>query len=209
MLGTWAYAVALPVYAYHSGGARAVGLLFFARFVLAALAAPWLGVLADRWSRRQLMLSADLFRCAIFVVMTAVASTGGSAYIVYTLAVASTIISGAYAPAQAALMPSLVSSPDELTAANLVGNTIASLGMFLGPAIGGVLLALSGPSAVFALEAGLFLWSAAFVVQVPRDEPPEHAERPRFLPELTAGFSTVLNPPAPPAIIRLSPPPTI
>jgi len=41
-LGTWAYAVALPVYAYHSGGTRAVGLLFFARFALAALAAPWL-----------------------------------------------------------------------------------------------------------------------------------------------------------------------
>jgi MFS family permease len=204
MLGTWAYAVALPVYAYHSGGARAVGLLFFARFVLAALAAPWLGVLADRWSRRQLMLSADLVRAAIFVVMTAVASSGGSAYIVYTLAVASTIISGAYAPAQAALMPSLVSSPDELTAANLVGNTIASLGMFLGPAIGGVLLALSGPYAVFALEAGLFLWSAAFVLQVPRDQPPERSERPRFLPELTAGFSTVLNRPALRVIIGLS-----
>jgi len=47
-LGTYAYAVALPVYAYHSGGARTVGLLFFARFVLAALAAPWLGLLADR-----------------------------------------------------------------------------------------------------------------------------------------------------------------
>jgi hypothetical protein len=38
-LGSWAYAVALPVYAYHAGGARAVGLLFFARFVFAAIAA--------------------------------------------------------------------------------------------------------------------------------------------------------------------------
>jgi len=104
-LGTWAYAVALPVYAYHSGGARAVGLLFFARFVLAALAAPWLGVLADRWSRRQLMLSADLVRCAIFAAMTAVANAGSSAYIIYVLAVTSTIVSGAYAPAQAGLMP--------------------------------------------------------------------------------------------------------
>src|ERR1700757_4876302 len=81
-LGTWAYGVALPVYAYHAGGTRAVGLLFFARFVLAALAAPWLGVLADRWSRRQLMLTADIVRCAIFAAMTTVASAGGSAYVV-------------------------------------------------------------------------------------------------------------------------------
>lgn len=203
-LGTWAYAVAIPVYAYHAGGARAVGLLFFARFVLAALAAPWLGVLADRWSRRQLMLTADLARCAIFIGMTTVASTDGSPYAVYTLAVLSTVVSGAYAPAQAALMPSLVDTPDELTAANLVGNTISSVGMFAGPAIGGILLALSGPSAVFALNSALFVWSAAFVVQVPRDEPPEQAEHPRFLPELLAGFAAVLRRPALRLVIGLS-----
>ena len=203
-LGTWAYAVALPVYAYHAGGARAVGLLFFARFVLAALAAPWLGVLADRWSRRRLMLSADVIRCGIFVGMTAVASAGGSAYVVYVLAVTSTIVSSAYSPAQAALLPSLVETPDELTAANLVGNTISSVGMFAGPAIGGVLLALSGTSAVFALNAALFVWSAVFVLQVPRDEPPERTERPRFLAELTEGFRTVVRTPALRVVIGLT-----
>ncbi len=203
-LGTWAYAVALPVYAYHSGGARAVGLLFFARMALAALAAPWLGVLADRWSRRQLMLSGDLIRFAIFVGMTAVASAGGSAYIVYVLAVTSTVVSGSYTPAQAALLPSLVETPDELTAANLVGNTISSVGMFAGPALGGILLAVSTPSAVFALNAALFLWSAAFVVRVPRDAPPQRAERPKFLPELTAGFRTVWRTPALRVVIGLT-----
>jgi MFS family permease len=203
-LGTWAYAVALPVFAYHSGGARAVGLLFFARMAFAAVAAPWLGVLADRWSRRQLMLGGDLIRCAIFAGMTAVAAAGSSAYLVYGLAVASTIVSSSYSPAQAALLPSLVETPDELTAANLVGNTISSVGMFAGPGIGGILLALSTPSAVFALTSALFLWSAAFVVQVPRDEPPQHTERPQFLPELTAGFTTVWRTPALRVVIGLT-----
>ncbi|HZT86142.1 MAG TPA: MFS transporter [Gaiellaceae bacterium] len=203
-LGTWAYAVALPVYAYHAGGARTVGLLFFARMALAAVAAPWLGVLADRWSRRQLMLSGDLIRCAVFVAMTAVASAGASAYIVYVLAVTSTVVSGSYSPAQSALLPSLVETPDELTAANLVGNTISSLGMFAGPAIGGVLLALSTPAAVFGLNAALFLWSAVFVLRVPRDDPPQRAERPRFLPELTAGFATVWRTPALRIVIGLT-----
>jgi len=203
-LGTWAYAVALPVYAYHAGGARAVGLLFFARMALAAVAAPWLGLLADRWSRRQLMLSGDVARCAIFVGMTAAASAGTSPYIVYLLAVTSTVVSGSYTPAQAALLPSLVETPDELTAANLVGNTISSVGMFAGPAIGGVLLALSTPSAVFALNAALFLWSAVFVLQVPRDDPPQPAERPRFLPELTAGWSAVWRTPALRVVVGLT-----
>ena len=204
-LAIWSYGVALPVYAYHSGGARAVSLLFFARFVLAALAAPWLGLVADRWSRRRVMLTADLIRTGILVAMTVVASTGGSAYLVYVLAVSATIVGGVYPPAQAALMPSLVNSPDELTAANLVGNTIASVGMFVGPAIAGVLLALSGPASVFGLTAGLVIASVAFVALVPADSPPERVgERVAFLPELTAGFRTVLHRPALRVVIGLS-----
>jgi MFS family permease len=204
ILGTYAYGVALPVYAYHSGGARTVGLVFFARFVFAALAAPWLGVLADRWSRQRLMLGGDLIRCGIFVGMAAVASAGGSPYIVYVLAVTSTVVSGSYAPAQAALLPSLVKTPDELTAANLVGNTIASVGMFVGPALGGILLAVSTPAAVFALNGALFLWSAFFVVQVPHDAPPERAERAEFLPEVTAGITTVWRTPALRVVVTLT-----
>lgn len=199
-LGIWAYGVALPVYAYHAGGggaqgARTVGLLFFARFAIAALVGPWLGVLVDRSSRRRMMLTADVIRCAIFAGMTAVASTGGTAYVIYVLAVTSTVVGQLFGPAQAALLPSLVESPEELTAANLVSNTVASVGMFAGPGIAGILLALSGPRAVFALTGALFLWSALFVLHVPRDAQPERAERPRFLPELAAGFTTVLRDP--------------
>ena len=203
-LGIWAYGVALPVYAYHAGGARAVGLLFFARFVLAALAGPWFGLLADRWSRRRVMLASDLIRCALLAGMTAIASTGGNPYAIYVLAVASTIVAVSYGPAQAALLPSLVNTPEELTAANVVGNTISSVGMFAGPALGGVLLALSGPAAVFALTGALTLWSVAFVLRVPRDQPPEPAERPHFLTELTAGFTAVLHKPALRVVVGLS-----
>lgn len=203
-LGIWAYAVALPVYAYHAGGARAVGLLFFARFVLAAIAGPWLGVIVDRWSRRRVMLTSDLLRCGIYAGMTAVASTGGNAYVIYVLAISATVVSVVYAPAQAALMPSLVNSPDELTAANIVGNTISSVGMFAGPALGGIVLALSGPSAVFALTGALTVSSVAFVLRVPRDKAPEAPERPHFLKELTAGFTTVLHRPALRVVIGLN-----
>jgi MFS family permease len=203
-LGIWAYGVALPVYAYHSGGARAVGLLFFFRFVLAALATPWLGLLADRLSRRRVMLTSDLVRCGLMAGMTAVAAAGGSAYAVYVLAIMSTVIASAWGPAQAALIPTLVNSPEELTAANVVENTISSVAMFAGPALGGVLLALSGPAAVFALTGALVLSSVLFVLRVPRDEPPKPEERPHFLAELTAGFTTTLHRPALRVVIGLS-----
>lgn len=203
-LGIWAYGVALPVYAYHAGGARAVGLLFFARFVLAALASPWIGILVDRWSRRRVMLTSDLVRCGLMAAMTLVATSGGNPYAVYAIAVASTVVAVSWAPAEAALMPSLVDTPDELTAANVVGNTISSLGMFVGPALGGVLLALSGPAAVFALTAALTFWSAVFVLRVPPDPPPEPSEKPHILVELTAGLLAVVRRPALRVVVGLS-----
>ncbi|HKD93860.1 MAG TPA: MFS transporter [Gaiellaceae bacterium] len=204
-LGIWAYGVALPAYAYRAGGARAVGLLFFARFVLAALASPWIGILVDRWSRRRVMLTSDLLRVGLMAAMTVVAETGGNPYAVYVIAVTSTMVAVAWIPAEAALTPSLVNSPEELTAANVVGNTISSVGMFAGPALGGVLLALSGPASVFALTGALALFSAAFVLRVPRDPPPEQPEeRPHFMAELTAGLSAVVRRPALRVVIGLS-----
>jgi len=78
------------------------------------------------------------------------------------------------------------------------------VGMFAGPALGGLLLALSGPAAVFALTGGLTLWSAFFVLRIPRDQPPEPGEQPHFLAELTAGFAAVFRRPALRVVIGLS-----
>src|SRR5690242_10137440 len=69
-LGGWAYSVGLGVYVYEKGGARAVGLVYFARWGSAALAAPWLSLFADRMSRRRLMLVADVARAALLTGMT-------------------------------------------------------------------------------------------------------------------------------------------
>jgi MFS family permease len=190
-LGAWAYAVALPVYAYHAGGARLVGIVYFARFAAGAACAPWLALLADRWSRRQVMVSADLIRMGIFAGMGALAFLHAPSWPVFVLAVCSTAVSSAFPPAEAALLPSLVSSPEELTSANVVMNTIGSASMFAGPALGGVLLALSGPAAVFAANAGVFVWSAALLLRIPRDEPPQGAEHAPALPALVDGFRAV------------------
>jgi MFS family permease len=194
-LGTWAYGVALPVYAFHAGGAKTVGIIYFARFATAAVCAPWLSLLADRWSRRQVMLWADVTRIGLVGGMAALAFLHAPSLPVFVLAVCSTAVSSSFVPAQAALLPSLVNSPEELTSANVVMNTIGSVSMFAGPALGGVLLALSGPAAVFTANAAAFVWSAALVFRVRRDRRPEGAEHARVLPALAGGFRAVWQEP--------------
>jgi MFS family permease len=195
-LGSWAYGVGLAVYAYHAGGARAVGILYAARWGVAAVAAPWLGVVADRGSRRTVMIAADLARVAIMGSITAIAFAHGPYLPVFVLAVLSTTVTSVFIPAQGALMPSLVETPEELTAANAVMNSVSSIGMFAGPAIGGVILAVSGAASVFALTAATFLWSAICLIGLPRDAAPAPAERAGHAAELTAGFRAIGQSPA-------------
>ncbi len=195
-LGTWAYTVAIAVYAYDAGGARAVAVICFARWGLAALLAPWLALPADRYSRRLVMLTSDLVRVLLVAGIAVVAASGGPSLLVYALAVATSIVTTAFHPAQQALLPALARTPEELTAANVSLSTISSVGMFAGPALGGVLLALSSAWVVFAVTAATFAWSAVFVARIPRDEAPARAGDESILPALAAGFRAIALDPA-------------
>src|SRR4051794_1346197 len=204
-LGSWAYGVGLAVYAYHAGGARAVGFVYFARFAAAAAFAPWLAVLVDRFSRRRVMVASDIARCILVAAMAVVAATMESGWIVLLLlAVLASIVSTMFGPAQGALMPSLVDTPEELTASNAVMNTIASIGMFLSPAIAGVLVATTSVSVVFAVTAGTFLWSAFCLAGVPADTRPTVEEPQSIAAELLAGVRAIVRVPALRIVVGLS-----
>jgi MFS family permease len=190
-LGTWSYGVAIAVYAYDAGGAKAVGILYAVRWGLGAFAAPWFSVLADRTSRRRTMLVADVLRAAFVGAIAVLAYADASWLPVFVLAVATTTTSSAFHPAQAALLPSLVETPEELTAANAVMNTISSAGMFIGPALGGILLALSGPGTVFVFTAATLVWSAICLSRIPADTPPPPAEDATRAGEVMAGFRAI------------------
>ena len=62
ILGTWAWAIAVVVYAYEHGGATAVGLVGLIRWTAGALASPFAALLGDRYDRRTVMVASDLSR---------------------------------------------------------------------------------------------------------------------------------------------------
>lgn len=195
ILGHWAYAIGLAVYAYRHGGAAAVGLVGLIRFLPAAVASPFAGVLGDRYPRVRVMVAADVGRALSLAGAAAIAATGGPAAAVYVLAAVISILQRAFSPAQRALLPALARTPEELTAANVTSSTIESLGIFGGPAIGGALLAVSSPEVVMAATAGAFLWSALVVARIrgPREAgEPVGAERlGGFVQTSMAGFKTI------------------
>lgn len=202
ILGGWAYLVALGVYAYDEGGPAAVGLVGLIRLVPAALLAPFVSLLADRLPRVAVMMASDLVRCALMLAAAATIATEGPAPVVYALVTVSAVAGTLFRPAKSALLPALVASPAELTAANVASSTLESIGMFLGPAIGGALLAVSSTSVVFAANGLTFLWSAMLVLGLRSHEPAR--ERPAPVPAgpaergssaLLAGIVTIAREP--------------
>jgi MFS family permease len=193
IFGTWAYGITVFVYAYEQGGATAVGVVGTARWLSAAVVSPFAALLGDRYDRRLVMVSSDLARVLLIGGAAAAAASDAAPIVVYALAALVGVASTAFRPAEAALVPSLARTPEELTAANVAASTIESVGIFGGPALGGLLLAATGPSTVFAVTAGLLLVSAALLVGVRPVAEAEAAEQQEesITDELLAGFRTI------------------
>jgi predicted MFS family arabinose efflux permease len=166
-VGHWSYAVAVSVYAYREGGATAVGVVWLMRMIPAAVVSPFSAVLGDRYPRRTVLAFTDLARCTLMVGAALAMGTHAPLVLVIALAAAISLVATPAEPAFAGMMPQLATTPVELTAANVASSAIQSVGFFAGPALGGALLAVSGPAAATSVTAGLVLASAALTARIP------------------------------------------
>ena len=163
MIGDWAYATAVVVWAYGVGGARLVGVWGAVRLLLMAFASPIGSVLADRLPRKTVLIGSDLLRALLAVVATICLFVDAPAGVVLVVATLLSLIGCVFRPAQMAWMPSLTRRPEELTAANGASSTIESVAFFVGPALGALLVSTTSVEVVFLLNAATFVLSAALV----------------------------------------------
>ncbi|MBA3842094.1 MAG: MFS transporter [Actinobacteria bacterium] len=154
------------MYAYHHGGATSVGVFVAVRLGIAATVAPFAAAFADRFARERVMLFSDLARVAACVLAGLAVTSGTTPYAVYALATLTSVLGTVFRPAEAALLPVLARTPEELTAANVVSSTFDSVGSFVGPAIAGILLGFTGVAEVLFVVAATFAWSAFFVARI-------------------------------------------
>jgi MFS family permease len=202
MIGDWAFATAVTVWAYEVGGVTAVGVWTAIRLTLMALTAPLASLLADRFPRKRVMVLADLFRAVLVGAAGLCLAFDTPAAPIFVLATLAGLLGTPFRCAQRALMPALANTPEELTASNGTGSTIESLSFFVGPTLGALLIAVSDIQTVFFLNVGTFVWSMVLVLGIhvpPRDEPdrpspgdPDDAEaKETFFSEVSGGFRAI------------------
>ena len=170
-----------------TGSATDLGLVLAARSV--ALVGSLLigGVVADRVSRRTVMIGADLVRLVGQGVTGVLLVTGHAS--VAELAISQACLgaaSGFFYPASSGLIP-LVAG-EWLQQGNSLRGMAMAAGNVAGPAIAGVLVVATSPGVALLIDAGSYGASALLLARLRRDvrggSPPQ-----RFVAELREGFA--------------------
>jgi MFS family permease len=174
-------AVPFQVYAL-TGSSLAVGLLGVAEFAPILALALVGGALADAFDRRRLVQLSEAGSALVAALLVANAALPHPRlWILFACAAAMAALTALRRPPMDALMPRLVER-DELKAALALDWAMTDTGSIAGPAVGGVLIAVAGLSATYAVDLATFAVSlvalSAMRTGVGGPGGPDHAEPP-------------------------------
>ena len=170
LLGQGVFLIALTWQAYALWNSPAslslVGVAWTLPFLFSVLGG---GVVSDRTDRRVVMIAGDVARSASMAVLAGLALT--HALVLWELVGISAVYAigdGLFAPAAGAIVPELVHG-DRLTEANALAELTRRVALQLvGPAVGGLAVAVAGTGAAFAMTAVTFLISAILLARMGR-----------------------------------------
>src|SRR5947208_15473098 len=163
-MGDWFDTIAVYTIALRlTGSSRSVALIMVARFLPTVVLGPGAGVIADRFSRRSIMIASDIMR-AIVVLGFLFVRRPDQMWLVYVLTVFQLAFSTFFEPAKTAAIPSIVSDR-ELVPANAIAAVTWSVMLTLGAAIGGFVAGWFGTDVAFVLDSLTFI-ASAFLISV-------------------------------------------
>jgi MFS family permease len=191
VLGDRIAAIALAVLVFdRSHSPLLAAAVYAATYLPYVVASPPLSALADRMSRRRLMLISDLIRA---VLAAAMVTSHLPVAVLYALFVAVTCLNPGFEAARSALLPSVLTGERYIVGYQL-SQVVNQCSYPLGFLIGGVALAFVTPRACLAADAASFVVSALLIWRgVNRHQPPRVTGGPDR--GLFGGFTLVFRDP--------------
>ena len=165
--GDWFATVALLGLALELTGSPAIAsLLLVVQTGAFALASPIAGVLADRYDRRVLMVTADLARVPVALAFL-FARDPGTLWIAFVAVALLSLGAAVFEPTSSASLPNLVEEGELAEANVLIGSAWGTM-LAVGAALGGLVAATLGRDVAFVVNAASFAASALLIIGIRR-----------------------------------------
>jgi MFS family permease len=168
-LGDWLDFLALTVliaYVWEMGP-PALAALSIAIAIPWIFVAPFAGVWVDRWPKKRVMVGTDLVRAALVAGLVVAPSLP----VLLILVFLKTSVATFFAPADQATIRIIVPE-SQLHQAIALSQLVTQSTKIIGPALGGLIVAVASPRVAFGVDAVTFLASAAILSRLrPVDDP--------------------------------------
>ncbi len=195
LMGTWMQSVAQGWVVYQMTGSRlALGTIAFAGTIPTLFLMLPAGAVADRVSRRSLMLITQVVMMLSAFVLAALSATGTlQVWLIALLAFVNGIANSFDAPARQAIVVELVDDRQDLMNAIALNSTMFNLARIVGPAIGGLILAGLGAAWCFGLNGLSFLAIIAALLGMRLPPATPRPARQPLLQQVASGLQYVLK----------------
>ncbi len=200
-IGDWLYLVALLVVVYReSSDPFLLGVIGGARIIPYVVLSVPAGIIVDRFDRRLILIVSDLIRGAAMIGLAINTFLDGPVLVTVGLAIFATCFAVFFRPSMGAYMPSLVRNEAELGPANSIYATLSEVTFIIGPAIGGLIIALTDLGWAFVINALSFLAPVLILWTMPSNNPraKKAAEDPEDNAVVTVATTATADDAAPP-----------
>lgn len=179
-----------------TGSAKAMGIVMVFSTFPSVILSPFAGTFADRTNRKAIIIFMDAI-CGLLLL-----ATGYLAYFkilaiwhVYIIICLKQIAHVFFTPAMNASIPNIVRN-DEIVKANSLNQGTVHLSVILGPALGGMLIAVFGTAWIFIIDGISYLFAAftEIFVNIPKIKR-DHIDKTSFFFDIKAGFSFIISNP--------------
>ncbi|SPM42865.1 MFS family permease [Mycobacterium numidiamassiliense] len=195
-IGTWMQSVAAQWFLVEAHSSdTVVALVQTASLGPTLLLGLFAGVLADLFDRRRLLMVLQAYAVLValaLALVTYLGRLGPTSLLMFTVAIG--FASALTAPAWQAIQPEVVPR-EQITAAATLSSVSVNIARVVGPAIGGVVVALAGPAAVFAINAVSFTAIIGALARWRRPRQYPATQRERLGHAIVAGLIYVRNGP--------------
>ncbi|MAF93489.1 MFS transporter [Candidatus Woesearchaeota archaeon] len=165
MLGEWFNTIALFfLILEYTESEFLLGLLFTVRMAGFAILQPLIGLLADRYNRKMLMVVSNLLQAGLALLFLLVNDASDIVWMI-GLSGVMMVLHGVYMTAERASLPNVVSEED-LATANALDAASWSTALCIGAMLGGVVVSIWGTDAAFIVDSATFLFGTLFLINL-------------------------------------------